>query len=71
MLFEEADKNSYDVMVVHSGRVWGVVNMYLHDDLVVFDSGATDAIRPACADDGRYGPVGNVRGHFGYSDGST
>ncbi|GEC15148.1 phage tail protein [Nitrobacter winogradskyi] len=71
MLFEEADKNSYDVMAVHSGRVAAVVNMYLHDDLVVFDHGATDAIRPAFADDGRYGPAGNVRVHFGYGDGST
>lgn len=71
MLFEESDKNSYDVMAVHSGRVAAVVNMYLHDDLVVFDSGATDAIRPAFADDGRYGPVGNVRIRFGYGDGTS
>lgn len=71
MLFEESDKNSYDVMAQHSGKVWAVVNMYLHDDLVVFDSGATDAIRPSFAGDGRYGPVGNVRVRFGYGDGTS
>lgn len=47
MLFEESDKNSYDVMAVHSGRVAAVVNMYLHDDLVAFDHGATEASQHA------------------------
>ncbi|WP_398472791.1 hypothetical protein [Tardiphaga sp.] len=42
MFFEEINRNSYDVIAFHSGRIDKVIGVYFHDDLVTLSSVGPD-----------------------------
>lgn len=52
LLYEAANGRAYDVIAFHDGRIAGIVNLWLNDDIVTVDGAG--AVNSSTADDGRY-----------------